>query len=185
MLGELGLTITANKALAEAYAIGREGNLLEKAEQKRGAMQGIHFELSSVWDGEKLLDALTNIFAQYQIQARDATFTMTPTNNMEISKETVGQRVDVAALSAQVEKLNIDQPENEIRVSFQEEPPKLTAAILDKEKITGFLAGYTTYFDPFQTARTENVRLAAAALDGAVIAPGDTFRLINKWANER
>lgn len=183
-LGDLGLTLMANKALAEAYAIGREGNLIEKVEQRRAALQGNHFELSSAWDGKKLSEVLTKMFGPYQVAAHDASFTITPANTMDISKETSGKGVDVTALAAQVQKIDISQPENELKVSFKEEPPKLTAAVLAKEKITGLMAGYTTYFDPSQTDRTDNVRLAANALNGAVIAPGETFSF-NKRVGER
>lgn len=183
-LGDLGLKLTAKKALADAYAIGREGNLIEKAKQKRAASQGIHFELSSTWEEKTLSEALTKMFEPYQVPAHDASFTITPANKMEISKETAGKRVDVALVTAQVQKLDISQPENELKFSFQEVLPKLTAEDLEREKITGSLAVYTTYFDPSQTGRTENVRLAAAALDGAVIAPGETFSF-NQRVGER
>lgn len=183
-LGDLGLTLTANKALTEAYAIGREGNLIEKAEQRRAARQGVHFELSSAWDQKKLSEALTKIFEPYRVPAQDATFTLTAANTMEISKETAGKGVDVATLAARVQKLDISQSKNELRVSFKEEPPKITAAALESEKITGLQASYTTYFNPSQTARTENVRLAAVALDGAVIAPGEMFSF-NQRVGER
>jgi len=183
-LGDLGLTFSANEALTQAYAIGREGNLIEKAEQRRAALQGVYFELSTAWDGKKLSEALTKMFEPYQVSAHDASFTITPANTMEISKEISGKGIDVATLVAQVQKLDISQPQNELKVSSQEEPPKLTAATLEKEKITGLLAGYTTHFNPSQVQRTENVRLAANALDGAVIAPGETFSF-NKRVGER
>lgn len=183
-LGDLGLTLTADKVLTKAYSIGREGNMIERAEQRRNAAQGVHFELDSAWDDNKLSERLTAIFQPYQVPARDASFTITPENTMQITKETAGKRVDTAALTQQVRKLDISRPENELKVSYQEEQPKLTAAALEQEKITGLLAGYTTYFDPSQTERTANVRLAAAALDGAVIAPGETFSF-NKQVGER
>lgn len=183
-LGDLGLTLSANEALTQAYAIGHQGNLIEKAEQRRAALQGVNFELSSAWDGKKLSEALAKMFEPYQVPAHDASFTITPANTMEISKEIAGKGMDVAALVAQVQKLDIFQPQNELKVPFQEAPPKLTAATLEKEKITGLLAGYTTNFNPSQTARTENVRLAANALNGVVIAPGETFSF-NKRVGER
>ncbi len=183
-LGDLGLTLTADKALAEAYAIGREGNIVEKAQQRRAARRGIHFELSSAWDGEKLSEALTQIFAPFKVAPHDAAFTITPANTMEITKESVGKAVDVNVLTAQVQKLDIFQPENQLKVSFKEDPPKLTVAILEKEKITGLLTSYTTYFDPSQTERSENVRLAADALNGALVAPGEVFSF-NKRVGER
>jgi len=183
-LGDLGLTLSANEALNQAYAIGRVGTLIEKAEQKRAALQGVNFELSSAWNGKKLSDGLTKMLKPYQVAAHDASFTITPANTMKISKESAGKGTDVAALAAQVQKLDIYQPNNELKVASHEELPKLTAATLEKEKITGLLTGYTTNFTPSQAQRTENVRLAANALDGAVIAPGETFSF-NKRVGER
>jgi vancomycin resistance protein YoaR len=183
-LGDLGLTLSGNEALNQAYAIGHVGTLIERAEQKRAALQGVNFELSSAWDKKKLSVGLTKMLKPYQVPAHDASFTITPANTMNISKETAGKGMDVAVLAAQVQKLDIYQPGNELKVSPQEVPPKLTAATLEKEKITGLLAGYTTNFDPSQALRTENVRLAANALDGAVIAPGETFSF-NKRVGER
>lgn len=186
-LGDFGLTLTANEALTQAYAIGRTGNLIEKAQQKRAALKGIVFDLSSTWDEEKLSQALTKMFEPYQVSAQDASFTITSANTMDISNEIVGKSIDgtaLTALGAQVQKLDIYQPENELKVSSQIIPPKLTAATLGQEEITGLLAGYTTQFHPSQTERTENVRLAANALDGSVIAPGETFSF-NKTLGER
>jgi putative cell wall-binding protein len=46
------------------------------------------------------------------------------------------------------------------------------------------LAQYTTYFDPNFINRTENIRLAAKALDGKLLAPGERFSF-NKSVGER
>jgi vancomycin resistance protein YoaR len=183
-LNDLGLSLTDNTALNQAYAVGHEGNLFERVEQKRAALKGINYDLKIVWDKKKLAEALEKMFKPYEVPAHDASFTITPSNAMVISKESDGKGIDVAALASQVQKLDITKQENTLTVAFQEEKPKLTAAILEKEKITGLLASYTTNFDPNQTDRTENVRLAADALNGAVIAPGEMFSF-NKRVGER
>ena len=46
------------------------------------------------------------------------------------------------------------------------------------------LGKYTTHFNPGEEGRTANVRLAAKAVDGQVLMPGDTFSL-NKTTGER
>ncbi|MGC7871098.1 cell wall-binding repeat-containing protein [Desulfosporosinus sp. SYSU MS00001] len=46
------------------------------------------------------------------------------------------------------------------------------------------IAQYTTYFDPGLANRTENIRLAAKALDGKLLAPGERFSF-NKSVGER
>lgn len=45
----------------------------------------------------------------------------------------------------------------------------------DLRKIKDVIGDYTTYFDPINTARTNNVRLAANAIDGKLIEPGGEF----------
>lgn len=46
------------------------------------------------------------------------------------------------------------------------------------------IAQYSTYFDSRQVNRTENIRLAAKALDGKVLAPGERFSF-NESVGER
>jgi len=46
------------------------------------------------------------------------------------------------------------------------------------------IAQYTTYFDSGQVNRTENIRLAAKALDGKLLAPGERFSF-NESVGER
>ncbi|HZK83956.1 MAG TPA: hypothetical protein VFC58_04600 [Desulfosporosinus sp.] len=67
--------------------------------------------------------------------------------------------------------MNIYKLEPEIIVEFKEELPLVTAAQLEDQKITGLLASYTTRFNSNQIGRTENVRIAAKALDMAIIKP--------------
>lgn len=60
--------------------------------------------------------------------------------------------------------------------------------IIIKLKLTvkepGPIAQYSTHFDSTQVNRTENIRLAAKALDGKLLAPGERFSF-NKSVGER
>ncbi|KLU60955.1 vancomycin B-type resistance protein VanW [Peptococcaceae bacterium CEB3] len=182
-LGDLGLTLTVDKALTEAYQVGRQGNLIEKAEQKKAASQGMSFNMNTAWDKKKLSEALTKMFAPFDVAPHDASFTITPQNTMKITPDSAGKAVDITALAKQVQKLDTSLPSNTLKVSFTKEPPKLTAATLAKEKITGLLGSYTSYFDSSQVGRTKNVGLAAAAINGTVVAPGAVFSF-NKTVGE-
>ena len=103
---------------------------------------------------------------------------------MNIQSEHVGTTIDIEPLVSQIKEINIYKPISELKVGLKEQPPSLTAAQLENQKITGLLASYTTHFDPSQSARTENVRIAAKALDMAVVKPGDTLSF-NKIVGER
>ena len=54
----------------------------------------------------------------------------------------------------------------------------------DVDKIRTLLGDYTTYFNPAEKDRTNNVRLAARALDGHLVAPGAEFSF-NQTVGER
>lgn len=174
-LGDLGLILNPDKALNEAFGVGRQGNLLTRALNKKDAAEGMKLAWAKSWDEKKLTGKLDSIMAGYNTPAKDATFTINDNNEMNIIPEKTGNTVNIAALIPKIESLNVSQPGNPIHVAFKNVPPKITAAELNKQRITGLIASYTTNFDPSETARTENVRLAAQALDHTVIAPGATF----------
>lgn len=54
----------------------------------------------------------------------------------------------------------------------------------DIARVKDILGDYITFFDPGESSRTTNVRLAAKALDGSLIAPGEVFSF-NTTVGER
>lgn len=183
-LEDLGLSITGDLAIQEAYDISRKGSFRKRVVSKMKAAKGINIELTQKWDDQKLKVCLNRNLNEFCNPATDATYEITSKNTMNIRSEHIGTTFDMDALISQIKGLNIYKPVSEFKVEFKDEPPKLTAAQLEYQKITGLLASYTTRFDSSQTARTENVRLAAKALDMAVVKPGDTLSF-NQIVGER
>ncbi|TGE34024.1 VanW family protein [Desulfosporosinus sp. Sb-LF] len=183
-LEDLGLTVTSDLALQEAYDISRKGSFRNKVVTKMAAAKGMNFDLSQKWDDKKLKEKLNQTLNEFVKPAVDASFDVTNQNTMTIKSEHVGSVFDSEALSSQIKAINIYKPASEIKVEFKEQLPNLTAVQLEDQKITGLLASYTTRFDPSQIARSENVRIAAKALDMAVVKPGDTLSF-NQIVGER
>ncbi|EHQ92369.1 VanW family protein [Desulfosporosinus youngiae] len=183
-LGDLGLLVSADSALNDAYDISRNGSILNKIINKISATKGIDLSLSHDWNDETLLQELNKNLESLNNPAVDASFKISPQNTMIITKEQIGQVVDVEDLMTQIKGIDIYDPPSEIQGHYKDQFPQVTAAQLEDQKITGLLASYTTRFDPTQTARSGNVRLAANALDKAVIKPGDTLSF-NKIVGER
>jgi vancomycin resistance protein YoaR len=171
---ELGLKLKTAEAIEQAYKIGREGSIAQKATDKRKATQGISLELKHEWDDKKLTEALNTNLGKFNQPAQDASFTINSQNGMDIKESKTGNLIDVTALVSQVKSEDIFSPK-EIKVEFKEEQPKLSRSTLESQKITGLVSSYTTRFDASQINRTENLRVAAKALDGLVVKPGDTF----------
>jgi len=171
-------------ALQEAYDYGRKGSLFDKILSKMSALKGVNINFPQKWDESKLLETLKGTLAEFSDPATDAAFQITKENTMTIIKEHVGLIIDADALIMQLKGINIYKPVPELKVEFKEQIPLITAVQLEDQKITGLLASYTTRFDPSQTARTENIMIAAKALDMAIIKAGDTLSF-NQIVGER
>ena len=180
---ELGLGVNDDLALQEAYDIGRMGSLYTKiiSKMKKDARD---ITLSQTWDDSKLSLTLKETLEQFDILAIDANVQITKDNAMTIKSEHMGSVIDSEALIIKVKGIDIYNLVPELKVDFKEQKPLITALQLEDQKITGLLSTYTTHFDASQTARTENVRIAAKALDMAIIKPGATLSF-NQIVGER
>lgn len=174
-LEDLGLGLNADLALQEAYDVGRYGSIFEKISSRIASEKGVNINLSHKWDELMLRETIKETLEEFSNQSTDATFQITKENTMTINSEHVGLIVDTEALIMKIKGINIYKLVPELKVEFKEQIPVITAAQLEDQKITGLLASYTTRFDPTQSARTENVRIAAKALDMAIIKPGETL----------
>ena len=183
-LEDLGLGVNADLALQEAYDIGRKGSIYEKVLSRMSAKKGVNIDFSQKWDESMLRETLKGTLEKFSNPSTDATFQITKENTMTIKSEHAGLIIDSEALIMKIKGINIYKLVPELKVEFKEQIPLITAVQLEDQKITGLLASYTTQFVPTQTARSENVRIAAKALDMAIIKPGDTLSF-NQIVGER
>ncbi len=187
----LGLTYNLKEALDEAWNIGREGNLIEKTISRHKARKGYEIPLKPAWDDVVLNETLKTSFQPYNIAPKDASFEVTEENIMLILPEQVGREVELEALTQEIKKLALDRkalhepilPSKTVPFKSNIQP-SITANKLETLKISGAISRYTTRFDSSQLNRTENIRLAAKALDKKVLAPGEVFSF-NQSVGER
>jgi len=180
---ELGLQLVSREALAKAYAVGRQGSILERVETKLHLGKVPEFDLTPVWDEAKLRAVLQAKLAAWEKPARDASFVLTPDNHMEITREELGRAIDYDSLVAQILGLKIGEAV-QVNVPLRETRPALTADILAEQAIVGLVAEYSTKFDPNLSGRTANIKLAAKALDGKLLKGGEVFSF-NEAVGER
>jgi len=183
-LQDLGLALNEDMALQEAYDIGRTGSIYTKVLEKKSASKGLNIDFTQKWDQTKLEQTLRGTLEKFSNPATDATFQVAKDNTMTIQSEHGGLIIDSVALISKVQKIDIYKLPTEIKVDFTEQKPLVTAAQLEDQKITGLISTFTTNFNSSETARSENVRLAANALDMAIIKPGDILSF-NKIVGER
>lgn len=173
-LEELGLTWLYHTPLQQAYLIGREGTIMDKAISKHQASWGITFKPDYQWNELILAEALTKRLSSLNYPAVDAQFSITQDNSMQITSEKLGKQVDIDSLMKSVKKLTPDLIEI-ILIPFNTVTPLLTKTELEQVKMTGLISSYTTYFDPTLTGRSYNIKLAAQAIDDLLLKPGEEF----------
>lgn len=171
---ELGFSCAYDEPLQQAYLIGREGTFLHQAISKYKASWGITFKPDYQWNDVVLKEALTKQLAGLNLPAEEARFSITSDNAMQIISEKPGKQVDIASLIGRVKKLGPDQAEM-IPVPFNTLAPLVTKIDLEAVKMTGLLSTYTTQYNPNQKERTHNIMLAAKAIDGRLLKPGEEF----------
>lgn len=184
-LKTLGLTLAQDQALDQAWAIGRQGNPLTRIIQRLQSHTEYEIPLNSSWDDKTLSSTLVNTFQKYTVSPRDASFVINEDNTMEIVPEQPGRMIDFAALAQRIKETNLNDnlPTFDVPVNSTFSP-QVTQAQLEPLKITGLLVRFTTYFDPSQINRTENIRLAAQAIDKKLLAPDEIFSF-NQTVGER
>jgi len=171
-LAQLKPTVDLEAPLNEAYKLGRKASFFEKT-QKVTSPADLQFELELSWDQEIIREVIENNLASFNKTPVDASFTINDANLMDIIPAEIGYTVPTEEIVAEVQEINLFQELTPIEVALQEINPSVTTADLEAQKIDGLIASYTTWFDPNNIERTANVRLAAEALDKALIAPGE------------
>lgn len=109
---ELGFTYSYHEPLQQAYLIGREGTIFNKAISKYKANWGINIKPDYQWNDLVLTEALKKHLSTLNIPAEDAHFFINSNNSMEIVPEKFGRQVDLDSLIASIKM----QPLNDSRI---------------------------------------------------------------------
>jgi vancomycin resistance protein YoaR len=174
-LDQIGLTIIAEATIEQAYRLGRDGNLIRKAITKTHAtFWGINLIPNNNWDEPKLTNILKKNLSSYEQAAIDAAYLISEDNQISIQPEKKGRAIDLEGLIVQIKALNILAPDP-ITIAFKEVSPVNSTDQLEKYKITGLLAHYSTTYNSSQVNRANNIRLATQRLNGKLVKPGETF----------
>lgn len=185
-LKELGLSYSLDAALEQAWSVGRQGNLIKQMIERLNTVRGREIPLAPTWDNQVLEQTLEESLQGYSISPENAYFEIGDDNTLRIIAEQPGRTLDLHALSQEIREINpaaADLPP--LKVPFDSTvSPEVTKKQLESLQITGLLASFTTYFDSSQINRTENIRLAAKAIDKKLLAPADVFSF-NETVGER
>lgn len=175
-LADINLQVNAASIMNMAWAVGRQGNFLNQwQDRKNVARNGREVPVEFSFDQNKLNSILQNLTKEFNVPPRDAELVVTPSDAVQILESSEGRGVDLRNASEQVMSIINGESAPEIVLKIVNLKPVLTTQDLENMRVNGELARFTTYFDAKKTNRVFNIRVAAQALDGRMIKPGEVF----------
>lgn len=175
-LSDVDLKVNAGAVVKNAWTVGRSGNFLQQwRERNRVARETLEIPLEFSISKEKLRGVLDNITREVRVPPRDARIVITPGDTVEIVESSAGTGVDLDAAYNDLQDIIREDEEPYIRLGLIEVQPAQTTEDIVNLRVNGLIARFTTNFDIKKTNRVYNIRVAAAALDGLILKPGEEF----------
>jgi len=182
---EAGVNLNTDAIMNRALAVGRQGTILEQVKKRlRLRKQGIEIPLLVDVDTKKLSATLKKRAADLYVTPRNARFLIGADDRVKIIPARKGRRVDVKRASVQIKEQLAQGKNPVISIVLEDVEPDITTADIRDMGLKGLLAEYTTKFDASQENRSYNIRVAAEALDGLLIEPGEEVSF-NKVVGQR
>ena len=172
--GELGISIDIEYTVEAALAIGREASLLERARMLYHARQGFFdIPLRYTVDTQQANAELHNIAALVRKEPVDAYVNLTAHLRVE---DIPGTELAVEATLASITQ-RVIEGERVIRIHTNSIPADVTIDDITRVDVTKLVSSSETTFSTWGDgrSRSRNIRLAAAAIDGTVLMPGQLF----------
>ncbi|WP_449240697.1 VanW family protein [Desulfoscipio gibsoniae] len=185
--GSLGAALDSEKTLQNAVAVGHNGSIISQwREQRQVKHEGRQIEPDLSADRRMLEKGIMSEAGEIIAEPVNAGFRVTPDDRVEIVPAQAGTGIDFDALERELSELVKDAADKYGGDSFDTEVgtlelpllvvrPQRTTEDIEAMRINGRVARYATRFDAGQTGRTYNIKVAAAALNGVLLAPGESF----------
>lgn len=157
-----------------ALQAGNEGNPIMRWQKQRQIREyGFEIPVRISLNKELFYRELDNISREVAISPVDATFNIDANDNIEIVPGKDGMVIDKdSAYNALLSVLSNTTGPRNIQLSLVKAKPHRSTEEVASMGLKGLLGIYKTTFDASNTSRSYNIRVAAAALDGLLVAPG-------------
>lgn len=168
-LGELGFYFEYEKAIDEAYSIGREGNVFKRLKDIiKTKKDGIQITLNSDYGKEKIDNIVDIISEEIDIDVKEAEFHFN-NGNIKVTDDVVGKKVKREELAQLIDD-NV-YILNNIEIPVEDIMPNKTKAVLSR--VSGVIGEFSTSFKGSSSDRIENIRISSKAISNKLIMPGE------------
>ena len=143
-----------------------------------------NIDLSINVDKSQMQAILTPLVQTIERPAVDAKFTINDHGQVVITPDQTGLRVNIDRLQENLRQMDLNQRSLSMPLAITEVKAAKTLGDIKAMGINGKLSEFTTFFDGKNVNRTTNIRIAAAKINGLILAPGQEFSF-NKVVGER
>ncbi|MBM7855028.1 vancomycin resistance protein YoaR [Desulfohalotomaculum tongense] len=173
-LREVGLKIDTEETLRRAMNIGHRGSFIE-CMRLRHRIRKEGYVLAPVLtvDLKSLTAVVERLAGHLNVPAKSAAFAIDDNDRVIITPSQNGQCIDMKQLKLKLEQELLVKEQINLPLTIREVAPEYTTEDIQEMGITGLLSSYTTAFDPALVNRAYNIRVAANALDGLLVVPGE------------
>ena len=167
-----GARIEWQKAVNEAFAVAREGNMLHRAVcvlTSGGAGKQIRAE--TVLDPAQLSLTVDKVAKAINRPHKDAAIKLVD-DRLEIGQDAWGIKLSEEEAAAAISTALVSG-QSVVSLPVEADKPNITAE--DAKRIDTLLARHTTSFNPGSRDRSHNLKLAADVISGVILKPGQEF----------
>ena len=172
-LEDLGIRVDVDRTTALALQIGKDGDLITRAEAAEDAREGrTDVPLLTRIDREA---AMAKLLALKEVEDTQPVSARLDLEKHETIREKEGLYIDADETIAALELAARDERAATITLPVKSFAPRISSAFLASLDIGTVVAEYETYFSRSgeQQRRGKNIDIAAQKLDGIVISPGE------------
>jgi len=130
--------------------------------------------LRATLNKQKTEDYIKELTKDISNEAKDAKFEIVK-NKVKIISSVDGNGTDTAAAYFEIERVIKDDLPREIILKTKVIKPSLSTEEAQAMAITERVSTFKTNYSSGNTSRVHNIHLIARALDGSIVAPGETF----------
>lgn len=172
---DCGVEVDVEAVLQSAVNTGKDGSFIARWRMRRKAQKyGTEIPVYLSVNEGKLAKALKLVTSQVERSPLDARFVVRD-NRVEVVPASQGIKVDWEALKQDFLAASRSTSARYVQLVTIAVEPRLSTEAAIAMGISHRIASYRTEFDPTDYDRNHNIRLAAGALKGVIVAPGEVF----------
>lgn len=179
-LGEIGVEVSVENAVDQAYNYGRQGNILSRYKEIKGLEEeNVVLVPDKSFDKEALKEKLTNETTDIVTEPKNASITRVD-GEFVVHPGATGVTIkvdDTVALLEDVFEKEWEQKDISLKAVVEEQEPEYTEE--DFYAIDSVLGQAVTDYNPGNAARSQNLATGASKISGTVLMPGEQFSVYN------